>query len=232
MTKRLSLAVLLSGGGTTLANLLDWQKQGRLLADVGLVISSTPNAGGLAIARDHGVRAEVVDASAYGRTDATGKKSRDYHAMSDEVNRLIVDGGYDLVCMAGFLCRYYFDESLQGRVLNIHPSLIPMFCGQGMYGHHVHEAVVKAGVRISGCTVHFADHQYDTGPIILQRCCPVFCDDTPDDVARRVFQEECRAYPEAVNLIAEGRLHRDPGDDRRVRIDGDRRVERCAHHDD
>lgn len=232
MTKRLSMAVLLSGGGTTLANLIDWHRRGRLLVDIGLVIASTPKAGGLAIARNAGIRAETVDAAEYTKSSESGKRSRDYHAMSVAINRLILDGGYDLVCMAGFLCRYYFDPSLQGRVLNIHPSLIPMFCGQGMYGHHVHEAVVKAGVRISGCTVHLADHQYDTGPIILQRCCPVFGDDTPDDVAGRVFREECRAYPEAINLIAEGRLHLDASGGMRTCIDGDRQVERFSHDDD
>lgn len=231
MTKRLSLAVLLSGGGTTLANILSWQNEGRLLAGVDLVVSSTPKAGGLEVARKAGIRTEIVDAARYTTVDGSGKKSRDYQAMSGEINRLVLGGGYDLVCMAGFLCRYYFDDSLRGRVLNIHPSLIPMFCGQGMYGHRVHEAVVGAGVRISGCTVHLADHQYDTGPIILQRCCPVYGDDTAEDVARRVFREECLAYPEAINVIAEGRLHCDPRGGLRMEVDGDRRIERFSRHE-
>ena len=96
-----------------------------------------------------------------------------------------------------------------------------------MYGFHVHEAVVNAGVKVTGCTVHLADQEYDTGPIILQRCCPVFSDDLPDDVATRVFHEECRAYPDAINLIAQGHVHITNG--RRTYIDGDRFIERFAN---
>jgi len=99
-------------------------------------------------------------------------------------------------------------------VTNNHPSLIPAFCGQGFYGHHVHEAVLAYGVKLSGCTVHFADNQYDHGPVILQRAVPVLDDDTPDTLAARVFEAECEAYPEALRLIASGRLRLDG---RRVR---------------
>lgn len=229
MAKRLKLAVMLSGGGTTLANLLRWQEDGRLKADVRLVVASTPKAGGLQIAEAAGVKTEVVDAKRFAVAAREGEEIRDYYAMSGELNRLLLDGGYDLVIMAGFLCRYIFDDSLTGRVLNIHPSLIPMFCGQGMYGSRVHKAVVQAGVRITGCTVHLADHHYDTGPIVLQRCCPVYGDDSPEDVARRVFREECIAYPTAVNLFAENRVRYDGG--RRTTIDGDVDIGRFGHDD-
>jgi phosphoribosylglycinamide formyltransferase 1 len=90
--------------------------------------------------------------------------------------------------------------------MNIHPALIPAFCGKGFHGRHVHEAVLASGVKVSGCTVHFADNVYDNGPIILQRVVPVFDDDTPDTLAARVFAQECEAYPEAIGLFAEGRL--------------------------
>jgi folate-dependent phosphoribosylglycinamide formyltransferase PurN len=90
--------------------------------------------------------------------------------------------------------------------MNIHPSLIPAFCGKGYYGHHVHEAALKFGAKISGCTVHFADNEYDHGPIIIQRAVPVLDDDTSDTLAARVFEQECEAYPEAIRLFAEGRL--------------------------
>jgi len=90
--------------------------------------------------------------------------------------------------------------------MNIHPSLIPAFCGKGYYGSRVHEAVLEYGVKVSGCTVHFADNFYDHGPIVLQRTVPVLPDDTAESLAARVFQEECHAYPDAVQLFAEGRL--------------------------
>lgn len=227
MTKRLAVAVLLSGGGTTLRNLLEWERAGRLEARVGLVVSSRPDVRGVEIARDAGVRTEVVDARDYAleREDGAGQGvRRDDGALSAELDRLLVGGGYDLVCMAGFLCRYVFDPALNGRVLNIHPSLIPMFCGRGMYGGRVHRAVVESGVRVTGCTVHLADHQYDTGPIVVQRCCPVYSGDTPEEVAARVFHEECRAYPEAINLFAQGRVRYDGG--RRVEVDRDREIGR------
>lgn len=110
-----------------------------------------------------------------------------------------------LVCMAGFLQLVRVPDDYLGRVMNIHPALIPAFCGKGYYGHRVHEAVLAYGVRVSGCTVHFADNEYDHGPIILQRRVPVRDDDTADTLAQRVFAEECEAYPEAIRLYAEGR---------------------------
>ncbi len=229
MRKRLRIAVLLSGGGTTLQNLLRCRDAGDLEADIGLVISSRPGVRGLGIARDAGIRTEVVDSKAFVLSAREGEAIRDWKAMSKELDSLILADRCDLVCMAGFLCRYFFDDSLQGRVLNIHPSLVPMFCGQGMYGHRVHEAVVASGVKVTGCTVHLADHAYDTGPILLQRCCPVYSDDTPEEVAARVFREECRAYPEAVNLIARGAVRLTS--DRRAYIDGDRYIERFARDD-
>src|SRR5207245_9770922 len=124
------------------------------------------------------------------------------------------------VCMAGFMQLSTIPDDFMGRVMNIHPALIPAFCGKGMYGEHVHEAVLGYGAKITGCTVHFADNQYDHGPIILQRAVPVMNDDTPQTLAARVFAQECEAYPEAIRLFAEGRLRIDG---RRVRITGERR---------
>lgn len=227
MGNKLRLAVLLSGGGTTLRNLLQWRDAGDLLADISLVVSSRPNAKGLDIARKAGVKTEVVDSQSFSLSAREGEVIRDWAAMSTELDKVLLSGNYDLVCMAGFLCRYFFSPKLKGRVINIHPSLIPMFCGEGMYGHKVHEAVVESGVRVTGCTVHFADHGYDSGPILLQRCCPVYSYDTPDDVAHRVFREECQAYPRAINLIAQGSVHFIT--DKRVSIDGDRIIERFTY---
>lgn len=205
MTRRLRLGVLLSGGGTTLKNLLEHIGDGRLQADVATVIADRPGTRGQEIARH-----AAIDAHLVARRDF---KSLD--EFSREIERLLDTAQVDLVCLAGFLSLWRISESYLGRVMNIHPALIPSFCGRGMFGHHVHEAVVKSGVKISGCTVHFADNQYDHGPIILQRTVPVHFDDTPDDVAARVFQQECQAYPEAIRLFAEGRLKIE---DHRVRI--------------
>jgi len=117
--------------------------------------------------------------------------------------------------MAGFMCFFRIPDEFIGRTMNIHPALIPAFCGKGFYGHYVHEAVVKYGVKVTGCTVHFADNEYDHGPVILQRTVPVRFEDTAEDVAARVFEQERIAYPEAIQLFAEGRLRIEG---RRVRI--------------
>jgi folate-dependent phosphoribosylglycinamide formyltransferase PurN len=117
--------------------------------------------------------------------------------------------------MAGFLQIITVPDDFRMRVMNIHPALIPAFCGKGFYGHHVHEAVIASGVKVTGCTVHYADNEYDHGPIILQRAVPVSDDDTPDTLAARVFEQECEAYPEAIRLFGEGRL---AVEGRRVRV--------------
>jgi folate-dependent phosphoribosylglycinamide formyltransferase PurN len=121
----------------------------------------------------------------------------------------------DLVVMAGFLKRVTIPADFVHRVVNIHPALIPAFCGEGFYGHRVHEAVLEYGAKLSGCTVHFADNQYDHGPVILQRAVPVLDGDTPEALAARVFEAECEAYPEALRLLASGRV---AVEGRRVRI--------------
>ncbi len=200
------LAVLLSGGGTTLQNLLDRIADGRLRADVALVVSSNAGASGLARARNAGIPAEVVER----------KSSASREEFSERIFAHCRRARIDLVCLGGFLHLLPIPGDFAGRVLNIHPALIPAFCGKGFYGHHVHEAVLAYGVKVSGCTVHFADNQYDHGPIILQRAVPVLDDDTPETLAARVFAQEREAYPEAIRLFAEGRLRLEG---RRVRIE-------------
>ena len=120
-----------------------------------------------------------------------------------------------LCAMAGFLKLWSIPQAWRGHVLNVHPALLPAFGGKGMYGHHVHEAVLASGAKVSGCTVHFADDEYDHGQIVLQRTVPVLEDDTPATLAARVQEAEREAYPEAVSLFAEGRLRIEG---RRVRI--------------
>jgi formyltetrahydrofolate-dependent phosphoribosylglycinamide formyltransferase len=206
MTVPLRLGVLLSGGGTTLQNLLDRIGDGRLPGVViACVVSSKAVAGGLERARAAGVPAFVVERKAC--------------ASRQEFSRRILDhcrtAHVELVCLAGFLQLLDIAADFAGRVMNIHPALLPAFGGKGYHGLHVHQAVLDTGVKVSGCTVHFADNEYDHGPIILQRTVDVLDDDTPESLQARVFAQECAAYPEAIRLFAEGRLQIDR---RRVRI--------------
>jgi formyltetrahydrofolate-dependent phosphoribosylglycinamide formyltransferase len=196
MKSSIRLAVLLSGGGTTLQNLLDHIADGRLQARIVLVVSSRADAFGLIRAEQAGVPTAVVTSRNY----ASGEQ------FSQRIFDLCRQADADLVCLAGFLQLIRIPDDFQARVMNIHPSLIPAFCGQGFYGQHVHEAVLAYGVKISGCTVHFADNVYDHGPIILQRAVPVLDEDTTETLAARVFAEECQAYPEAIRLFASGKL--------------------------
>ena len=192
----LRLAVLISGGGTTLRNLLAKIGAGELDAKVTLVISSAPEARGLEFAREAGVPAEVFQ--------------RKNFATTEDFSTAIFDrcraAAADVIVLGGFLKRIVIPPDFHNRVTNIHPALIPAFCGHGFYGHHVHEAVLEYGAKLSGCTVHFADNQYDHGPVILQKAVPVLDDDTPDTLAARVFQAECEAYPEALRLLGQGRV--------------------------
>jgi phosphoribosylglycinamide formyltransferase 1 len=201
------LAVLLSGGGTTLQNLLDRITDGRLRARVVQVVSNRADAFGLERARAAGVPAAVVDRKECGTREE----------FSARIFDLCRAAGADLVCLGGFLQLLVVPDDFLGRVLNVHPALIPAFCGKGYYGRRVHEAVLAYGAKVSGCTVHFADNQYDHGPIILQRVVPVRDDDTPDTLAARVHEQENEAYPEAIRLFAEGRLRIEG---RKVRILG------------
>jgi formyltetrahydrofolate-dependent phosphoribosylglycinamide formyltransferase len=190
------LAVLLSGAGTTLQNLIDHIEAGKLSASIVVVISSQPDACGLVRAKRHGLEAICIPWQAY----------RDAQGFHDEVNRTLDRYAPELIALAGFLRVFRYAPHYRGRVINIHPSLIPAFCGKGFYGLRVHQAALAYGVKVSGCTVHFADEEYDHGPIILQRVVPVLDDDTPECLAERVAIEERKAYPEAIQLFAEGRL--------------------------
>lgn len=193
---RLPVAVLISGGGTTLKNLLDCVDRDALEIDVRLVISSTSKAGGLEHARRARIPFQVISRGAVESDEAYG----------EAVFGACRASGIELVVMGGFLRFVPIPSDFENRVMNIHPGLIPAFCGKGFYGLRVHRAALEYGVKVSGCTVHFVDNQYDHGPIILQRVVPVYSHDTPQMLAARVFEQECRAYPEAVDLYARGRL--------------------------
>ena len=185
------LAVLVSGSGTTLANLLAERAAGRFAADFALVLSSTPAALALARAAAAGVPTAIETPT----PRAT---------FSDRVFACVRAAGADLVVLAGWLQLLAIPDDFRLRVLNIHPSLLPAFGGRGMYGSHVHRAAFAAGVRVSGCTVHFADDSYDTGPIIAQTAVDVGTCASPDEIAAAVFVAECATYPAAITRIAAG----------------------------
>jgi phosphoribosylglycinamide formyltransferase-1 len=192
--RKLRLGVLFSGGGRTLENLVTRSRDGTVPAEVVLAVSSHAEATGVERALRLGVPCRVVDHREWGER------------LSGEVTRLLDEARVDLVALGGFIRRYEFPERYRGRVLNIHPALLPAFGGKGFYGDRVHRAALESGAKFSGCTVHFATGEYDDGPIILQRLVPVSPCDTPESLAARVFEEECAAYPEAIRLYAEGRL--------------------------
>jgi len=185
------LAVLASGGGTTLQNLLDRAADGRLDARIVGVIANKPDAFALERARRAGIPAVVVPP--HPRADFSLRVFAAVRAWS-----------VDYVALAGWLQLLAVPDDFRLRVLNIHPSLLPAFGGQGMYGRHVHEAALAAGVKVSGCTVHFVDDTYDTGPIVEQRAVDVSGGATAEDVAKAVFAAECEAYPAAITRVAAG----------------------------
>lgn len=190
------LGVLLSGGGTTLQNLIDYIVDGRLRAQIAVVISNNVDAYGVERAKKAGIPTIIL----------RRKDCQDRQEFSQRIFDVLRESEVHLVCMAGFLQLIEIPEDFTNQVMNIHPSLIPSFCGRGFHGQVIHEAVLARGVKISGCTVHFADNEYDHGPIILQKSVPVLDDDTPDTLASRVFEAECEAYPEAIQLFGDERL--------------------------
>jgi phosphoribosylglycinamide formyltransferase-1 len=196
----LKLAVLISGSGRTLKNFIDLAADGELPIDIRLVISSTPKAGGLLHAEAAGIPTRII-----GRGDFPIGEPGD-EPYGDAIFAACREAGVDYVAMAGFLKFAPVPFDFVGRVINIHPALIPAFCGAGMYGHHVHQAVLDAGVKVTGVTVHFVDNVYDHGPIIWQQPVPVFGDDTADTLAKRVFEAEKEAYPHVLKLLAAGRI--------------------------
>ena len=195
-SKKIRLGVLLSGGGRTMVNIAECIDRGELDAEIVAVISSRSTVAGVERAKKLGLEASVVRV----------KDHPDADEFSGEIVRLLDEAGVDLIVQCGWLCFWKIPRQYENRVMNIHPALLPAFGGKGMWGHHVHEAVLAAGCEFSGCTVHFVTNEYDAGPIIVQRSCPVLENDTAESLADRVFEQECRAYPEAIKLFSENRL--------------------------
>lgn len=196
----LRIGVLVSGGGTNLQAIIDALKAGTITnASIEIVISNNPNAYALERAKNNGINAECISPKNF----ATREEFND--AL---INRLD-ECNLDLIVLAG--CMVVLPakliEKYRNKIINIHPALIPAFCGKGFYGLHVHEEVLKRGVKLTGATVHFVDEGTDTGPIILQKAVEVKNDDTPEILQRRVMEEaEWKIMPEAINLIANGKV--------------------------
>jgi len=193
------LGVLISGGGRTMLNFVDRIQDGSLNAEIPLVIASQTDCAGVGRAQAAGLTCEPL-------------VRRDFDsvaALSAAVFSRMRELQVDLVVMAGYLCLVEIPEDFEHRVLNIHPSLIPAFCGRGYHGSRVHEAAIERGVRISGCTVHFADNEYDHGPVVVQRSVTIPDGATPDELAALVFEQEQLAYPEAIEKVVSGRLQID-----------------------
>ncbi|GAB4154731.1 MAG: phosphoribosylglycinamide formyltransferase [Planctomycetaceae bacterium] len=196
INRPLRLGVLISGGGTTLTNFLERIASQSLSAKIVQVIASRADCGGIAKAEEAGLPVTVISRGSFPSSEE----------FSEAIFSTLRNAEVDLVTLAGFLSLIRIPDDFRHRVMNIHPSLIPAFCGRGFFGHKVHEAVLERGVKISGCTVHFADNEYDHGPIVLQKSVPVEDTDTPDTLAARVFEAECNAYPEAIELFGQGKL--------------------------
>lgn len=180
----LKMAVLLSGSGRTLDNFHERIENATLAGQIEVVVSNVAGVLGLSKAEKYGYPAFHI-------------------ANNNSINKLLKEYDIDIVCLAGYLKLYTPPPELSRAVINIHPSLIPSFCGDGFYGHHVHEAVKARGCTVSGCTVHFANENYDEGPIILQKCVELSYEDDPDTIADKVFAIECEAFPEAINRVDE-----------------------------
>ena len=199
MTKRIAgklrLGVLLSGGGRTLLNILEYINAGKLDAEVVVVIASR-KCKGVERSKAAGLRTHIV----------RYKRMPDVASYSARIAEVLDAAAAELVVQAGLLSLWHIPPQYEGKVMNIHPALLPSFGGHGMYGHHVHEAVLAAGCKVSGCTVHFVTNVYDSGPIVVQRTAPVLEGDTAETLADRVFEQECIAYPEAIRLFGQGKL--------------------------
>lgn len=195
-TRSARVVVLLSGTGRTLKNLLDVTTSDNLPLEIVKVISTRRTVAGNDVARDAGIPLSIV----------RRRDMRTDDSFSNLIFQIVEYVEADLVVCAGFLSKLEVPDHYMGRVLNIHPSLLPLFGGKGFYGDAVHNAVLESGMRVSGCTVHFVDNAYDAGPIIAQRCVPVLPDDSVQSLAGRVFEQECSLYPEIITDVARGNI--------------------------
>ena len=196
----MNIVVLVSGGGTNLQALIDAQKRGEIEnGRISCVISSNPDAYALERAKENGIPTRVIPRKNYD----------DIHAYSKAVRDALIEEKADLIVYAGFMIILDSQvvEAFEGKMINVHPALIPSFCGKGFYGLHVQEEVLKSGVKLTGATVHFVTEDCDAGPIISQKAVPVSDDDTPQTLQRKVMEQcEWKILPQAVSLFCQGRI--------------------------
>ena len=196
----LNIAVLVSGGGTNLQALIDAEKAGKIKnGHISLVVASRPGVYALERAANAGIEGVVL----------ARKEFADVDAYSTALENLLKEKKTDLIVLAGFMTitNEAFTKAFENKIINVHPALIPSFCGKGFYGLHVHEAALARGVKLSGATVHFVNEVCDGGPIILQKAVPVEAGDTPETLQRRIMEQaEWQLLPEAVSLFCQGRL--------------------------
>jgi len=196
----INIAVMISGHGrgSNLQAIIDACKDGRIDGRVAVVIGVKDDAPAMQRARDNGIPSVEVRPKEFDTDEDYG------HRIMD----LLSEHRVDLICLAGYMRILPLDvvRAFRSRIMNTHAALIPSFCGKGMYGEHVHNAVIEYGAKVSGCTIHLVDEQYDTGPIIIQKCVPVEEGDTPETLAARILPLEHQSYVEAVQLFAQGRL--------------------------
>lgn len=207
------LAVFASGGGSNFEAICDAIDAGRLAAEVVLCLADRESAGVLERARSRGIATAVVIRKAFADTP-DGE-----HAFGEALIQALQHHHANFIALAGYLKKIppQVVHAFPHRIVNIHPALLPAFGGKGMYGRRVHQAVVDHGARVSGATVHLVDAQYDSGPIVLQRCVPVLPDDSAETLAARVLEVEHQIYPEALALFADGRVEVDGRKTRVVR---------------
>ncbi|MBP6963436.1 MAG: phosphoribosylglycinamide formyltransferase [Armatimonadetes bacterium] len=196
----INIAVMISGHGrgSNLQAIIDACKDGRIDGRVAVVIGVKDDAPAMQRARDNGIPAVEVRPKEFDTDEGYGRRIMDF----------LSEHQVDLICLAGYMRILPLEivKAYRARIMNTHAALIPSFCGKGMYGEHVHNAVIEYGAKVSGCTIHFVDEQYDTGPIIIQKCVPVEEGDTPETLAARILPLEHQSYVEAVQLFAQGRL--------------------------
>lgn len=190
------VVVLLSGSGRTLANLLQHTVGEDSPIEIVQVVSTRADVAGNDVALDAGLPLEIVSRRSFDSAES----------FSDAIVSTLDSVEADLVVCAGFLSKLIVPDRYMGRIINIHPSLLPLFGGKGYYGDRVHKAVLESGMKVSGCTTHFVDNAYDAGPIIAQQCVPVRPGDSVDTLANRVFEAECQMYPEVIFDVACGRI--------------------------
>jgi len=194
----MNIAVFASGRGSNFESILKAIESGFIPAQIRLLVSNKSSAGAIEIARAHGIPAIHISQKMFQNDSEYAR------ALLDTLNNYRIE----FIALAGYLKKIPDEviKQYKNRIVNIHPALLPAFGGPGMYGHHVHEAVLASGVKVTGATVHLVDEQYDHGPILLQKTVPVYTNDTPDTLAERVLKVEHEIYPLAIKAFAEGRV--------------------------